>query len=104
MDVTEQSVTRHGGNAAALVLGKACSTSRSTADFDDQKRAYAPDLLPAAGRPAARRGPDSVPAGMPHDGPDNIACDGQAVSLPSPPAGSTLYMLGAGAPGSQGGR
>ena len=75
---------------------------RSTEDFDTGKRGFPAALMPSAG--VHSLGAARIPFRLAGTaGPDNIACDGQAVPLPSGAAGDTLYLLGAGAPGSQDG-
>ena len=75
---------------------------KSSVDFDTQKRSY-----PAMGMPVAgihSYGVAQIPFRLAGQGAsDNVACDGQAVSLPTRAHGDTLYLLGASALGAQGG-
>ncbi|MDQ2798473.1 MAG: glycosyl hydrolase-related protein [Armatimonadota bacterium] len=76
--------------------------SRSAVSFDSQGRGYPAALMPAAGRHSY--GAAQIPFQLAGTaGPDNIACDGQAISVPAGAHGDTLYVLGAGALGSQSG-
>ena len=100
MDVSEvESGTVH--DAAPLDLS-ALFNGKSSVDFDSEKRAY-----PVAGMPTAgvhTYGAAQVPFRLAAPGSqDNVICEGQAVSLPAGAQGDTLYLLGAGALGAQGG-
>jgi len=76
--------------------------SRSADGFDAQGRGYPAALMPAAG--VHPYGAAQIPFHLAGEaGPDNIAANGQAVPVPAGARGGTLYLLGAGAPGSQGG-
>ena len=100
MDVTEERQEAIGTATPLDLTG--LFNHRSSVDFDTEKRAYPPTLMPAPGVHAygAARIPFQM-AGI--NAPDNIACDGQTITLPAKAQGDTLYALGAGAPGSQGG-
>ena len=100
MDVSEVSQSPIIG-ATPLDLS-ALLNNRSAVGFDAEGRGYPPALMPASG--VHVYGAAQIPfrlAGA--AGPDNIACDGQVVTLPAGARGDMLYLLGAGAPGSQGG-
>lgn len=76
--------------------------SRSAVSFDGGGRGYPPALMPAAGVHAY--GAALIPFRLAGTaGPDNVASDGQTITIPAGARGDTLYLLGAGAPGSQGG-
>ena len=76
--------------------------SRSRDGFDAEGRGYPAALMPPAG--VHPYGAARIPFRLAGEaGPDNVACDGQVVSLPTGARGDTLFLLGAGAPGSQGG-
>lgn len=77
--------------------------SDSNADFDSQGRGYPRNLFPSPGlRTVGSLKPPILLHGN-APGPDNIACEGQTVSLPPTAKGNTLLLVGAGALGSQGG-
>jgi alpha-mannosidase len=74
----------------------------SSVDFDGEGRGYPRSEFPTPGIHVfgAIKVPVQMAAG--HLGrPDNIACDGQTVVLPSGAVGNTLYLVGAGAPNAQ---
>ena len=100
MDVTEERLGTIGMATPLSLAG--LFNGRSTVDFDSQKRTYPAVLMPQAGVHTfgAAQIPFRLagPAGL-----DNIACDGQTITLPTGIPGNTLYLLGAGALGSQGG-
>jgi alpha-mannosidase len=100
MDVTE---TRHDGLAAGTPLDlHSFWNSRSSDSFDTEQRGYPAVLMPTVG--VHRLGPDQIPFRLAGPNtPDNIACDGQSIPLPKGAHGSTLYLLGAGAPSPQSG-
>ena len=102
MDVSEVRAAPATG-AAPLDLSSVFNQD-SAVSFDAQKRGYPPALLPQAG--VHLYGSAHVPFRLAAAGRLNVvSCDGQAVPV-SPAAGragSTLFLLGAGAPGSQGG-
>ncbi|MBV9850834.1 MAG: alpha-mannosidase [Armatimonadetes bacterium] len=100
MDVTEERQETVGTATPLDLTG--LYNHRSAVDFDTQRRGYPADLMPAAG--VHTYGAAQIPFQMAGEGgPDNIACDGQAVPVPVGVRGDTLYLLGAGAPGQQGG-
>lgn len=76
--------------------------SRSAVGFDAQGRGYPPALMPPAG--VHSYGAARIPFRLAGTaGPDNIAGNGQMLLVPAGVRGDMLYLLGAGAPGSQGG-
>ena len=101
MDVTE---TQSGAaqDAAPLDLQKQFNQNSSHL-FDGQNFSYAPELFPAPGRQALGQAAVAFDLSG-HAGPDNIACAGQTLRVPAEARGDTLYLLGVGAPGSQGGQ
>jgi len=100
MDVSEVPVAPITGAAPLDLSGQ--FNQDSAASFDGQKRGYPSALMPAAGVHAygAARVPFRLAA---PGGPNTVACDGQTVPIPAVRGDNTLYVLGAGAPGSQGG-
>ncbi len=100
MDVSE--VTQSPVTGAMPLDLSRLFNRRSAHSFDTQGRGYPPALMPAPGVHAygAAQIPFRLAAAS---GPDNLACDGQAFAIPPRARGDTLYLLGAGAPGSQGG-
>ena len=98
MDVSETPQSPVAGAKALDLSG--LRNQDSAVGFDTQGRGYPPALMPPAGvHPfGAARLPFRLSA---RGGPDNITCDGQIV--PAALGGGTLYLLGAGALGSQGG-
>lgn len=100
MDVTEQEI--HPVQTGTPLLLDALFNSQSTGDFDTEKRGYDPAALPPPG--LYHLGATHIPFRLPsHTGPDNIACNDQVIQLPPDSRGKTLYLLGAAAPGDQGG-
>ncbi len=100
MDVTEERQEVVSGATPLDLTGLFNNTS--TSDFDSQKRAYPAALMPSSGLHVY--GLSQIHFRLAGSaGPDNVACDGQTVPVPADAHGSTLYLLGAGALGSQGG-
>lgn len=100
MDVSEVQTGSARDNTALDLT--ALFNQNSARLFDQADFSYDPALFPAPG--AHTLGRDSVLFQMPvHGGPDNIACQGQTVAVPAGARGDTLYLLGSGAPGDQGG-
>jgi len=102
MDVTEEQQETIRGAGPLDLSG--LLDSRSTSSFDGQGRGYPAALMPSAG--VHSYGAAQIPFRLAgRTGPDNIVCDGQAVPVPGSVRGrgDMLYLLGAGAPGSQGG-
>lgn len=101
MDVSEVRAAPVAGAASLDLSG--LFNQDSAVSFDAQKRGYPSALMPPAG--VHLYGAARVPFRLAAAGGLNIvACDGQAVPVPAAGrAGNTLFLLGAGAPGSQGG-
>ena len=100
MDVTEERPEALGAATPLNLTG--LFNGRSSVDFDSQKRTYPAALMPLAG--VRTFGAAQVPFRLAGSaGLDNIACNGQTITLPAGARGNTLYLLGAGALGSQGG-
>ena len=101
MDVSE---TRTGTAAGASPLDlRPLFNSAGARLFDGDNFSFAPELWPAPGRQTL--GQAAVGFDLPgHAGPDNVACAGQTLPVPAGARGDTLYLLGAGAPGDQGGQ
>lgn len=101
MDVTE---VRAGAAEGSTPLDlQTLFNQNSSRLFDGDNFSYDPALFPAPGLHTLGR--DSVAFEMPvHAGPDNIACAGQTLRVPGGARGDTLFLLGVGAPGDQGGQ
>lgn len=100
MDVTDERPGAADGSAPLDLHG--LFNQDSARRFDGENFSFDPALFPAPGRHTLGR--DAVAFDLPaHAGPDNVACAGQTLTVPAGARGDTLYLLGAGAPGVQGG-